>query len=297
MRGFTVPELLVALLISLIVGGALLAAARPAHHIVQAQLGAGELQQRVRVAVDAIARDVMMAGAGVAGGANRGPLTTTEPAVMPYRHGAVGDDPTARIFYRPDTITVRYIATSSAPGALTSHTYYLKPDAATGASQLMQYNGAAGDFPLVDNVLSMTFDYLGDPRPPRSIAPPPLGSDPDPADEYGPGENCLFTVASGTAAPRLPTLSATPQLVPLTPAMLTDGPWCPNAAAAARFDADLLRVRRVAIQLRLQAERPSLRGVAGRLFARAGAAVAAERLVPDRDIAVDLSPPNLGALP
>jgi hypothetical protein len=43
----------------------------------------------------------------------------------------------------------------------------------------------------------------------------------------------------------LPQLAPTPSPVPLDPAWFRDGPWCPNAAHAARFDADLLRIRRV----------------------------------------------------
>ena len=55
-------------------------------------------------------------------------------------------------------------------------------------------------------------------------------------------------------------------LVRLTAADLTDGPWCPDAVNPNRFDADLLRLRTVAITLRVEATDPALRGPAGVLF-------------------------------
>jgi hypothetical protein len=78
--------------------------------------------------------------------------------------------------------------------------------------------------------------------------------------------------------------------------MLTDGPWCPDAAHADRYDADLLRVRRVRIRLRLQAPAP-FRGPAGTLFSRAGTAIDAHRHVPDRVISVDAALRNWHAPP
>ena len=33
----------------------------------------------------------------------------------------------------------------------------------------------------------------------------------------------------------------------LTAGQLTDGPWCPNATSTNRFDADLLRIRKVRV--------------------------------------------------
>ena len=49
---------------------------------------------------------------------------------------------------------------------------------------------------------------------------------------------CVFLVdpASGEHAPRLPVLGDGRD-IPLTEAMLKDGPWCPDATARDRFDA------------------------------------------------------------
>jgi hypothetical protein len=83
----------------------------------------------------------------------------------------------------------------------------------------------------------------------------------------------------------------------MTPALLTDGPWCPDATARNRFDADLLRIRRVRFSLRVQTALESLRGPASVLFTRGGLARTASRYVPDLEIQLDVSPRNLNLEP
>ncbi|MEZ5283344.1 MAG: hypothetical protein R2712_00775 [Vicinamibacterales bacterium] len=58
----------------------------------------------------------------------------------------------------------------------------------------------------------------------------------------------------------------------LRPVDLDDGPWCPDAWSSGRFDADLLRVRRIDIHLRVEARSARFRGPAGILFSRGGTA-------------------------
>jgi hypothetical protein len=96
-------------------------------------------------------------------------------------------------------------------------------------------------------------------------------------------------------APRLGALGdgAGTTLVKLTEAQLGDGPWCPDAMNAHRYDADLLRIRRVSVMLRLEAALSALRGPAGPLFSHGGTARAASRWVPDQEIRFDVSPKNL----
>jgi hypothetical protein len=139
--------------------------------------------------------------------------------------------------------------------------YYLKPGVAGEPGQLVSGDGDASDMPLVDHVTALSFQLFGEPRPPSLVGgpgharanygpspPPPLED--DPRDTWGAGENCTF--AAGQAS-RLPALGAGTGLVPLTAAMLTDGPWCPDASATGRYDADLLRVRAVRVTLRVEA--------------------------------------------
>ena len=191
-------------------------------------------------------------------------------------------------------------------------TYYLRPDGVSGASQLVRYDGFLTDRPVVDNVVGMQVEYFGDPRPPRVLpaaapgdpvrpitsygpAPPADGAD-DPRDLWGAGENCVFADAGGPV-PRLGALGGGVSPVPLDASRLRDGPWCPDALHPARFDADLLRIRRVRVRLRVQVAVAAFRGPAGRLFAKGGTAASAELFAPDQQIVLDVTPRNLGGAP
>lgn len=194
--------------------------------------------------------------------------------------------------------------------AIAMHTYYLKTDVATNTFQLRHYDGFQRDEPLVDNVVALEFEYLGDPRGPVMLRP--AGDDHGPWTSYGPkppalgvdrlgdswpaGENCAFMIdgASGLQVPRIPNPApAGEALVPLTQAMLTDGPWCPQETATPRFDADLLRVRTVRVRLRVQVASATLRGPAGALFSRGGYSKGGVSWVPDQEVRFDVSPRNM----
>jgi hypothetical protein len=116
------------------------------------------------------------------------------------------------------------------------------------------------------------------------------------------GENCAFTIdGTGKHFPRLPVLNdasggpaTTPaEIVPLNdstlnPGIFNDGPWCPSPTSPNRFDADMLRVRKVRVTLRLQSALSSLRGPAGLLFTNGGTA-SGTAVVPDQEIRFDVS--------
>jgi hypothetical protein len=180
-------------------------------------------------------------------------------------------------------------------------TYSLKTDVASQTFQLMHADGSAGaDVPVVDHVVGLAFDYHGEPRPPGLTAgvasygpsPPPRGVQ---TTGYPAGESCSFQIdpASGGQVPRLPALAAGAALVPLTPAQFADGPWCPDATNASRWDADLLRIRTIGVTVRVQAALAALRGPAGALFANAGSSRAASRWAPDQEIRFQVSPRNM----
>ncbi|HZI80439.1 MAG TPA: hypothetical protein VFD69_13050 [Vicinamibacterales bacterium] len=191
-------------------------------------------------------------------------------------------------------------------------TYIVRPDAAGGALQLVRYDGFRTDRPMIDNVVDARFEYFGDPAPPRPL-PPAAAADPprpstsygpappspdvdDPRDLWGAGENCLFADAEGPV-PRLGQIAAGPSPILLDPARFQDGPWCPDAAHAVRFDADLLRIRRVRLRLRVQVAVAAMRGPAGRLFARGGTSTSPELFAPDQQIVLDVTPRNLAVAP
>ena len=394
--GFTIIEMLVAAMIMMAVTGAVFQLMNPAQGIFKAQPEVSDEQQRLRVGVETLRGDIVMAGAGSYMGSTAGSLYNYFAPVMPYRSGDVNDDPSQGVFYRDDTISLLYVPptpaqTTGAPignnseeievagqfncttaggntkkgticgfkagmrvllmdntsewetttltniqdsalhlqhsGKLLNEypdgmtitqvktaTYYLKADKTSNTYQLMFYDGYQTDLPIVDNVVKLKFEYFGEPQPPRMLPPGPnncLTSEctgpwttygpkpPDAAtdlfsgDEYGSGENCVFTMASGALAPRLDVLGDGSSPVKLTSAMLTDGPWCPNATSPNRYDADLLRVRRVRVTMRVQVGLDSLRGPAGVLFTNGGTSTSAQRYVPDQEISFDVTPRNM----
>ena len=192
--------------------------------------------------------------------------------------------------------------------------YSLKPDPISGSNRLVATEGGAGaQVPVVDHVAGLTFTYYGDPRPPVLTANP-LGEPPGPWTTYGPapprfdehipsgtypnGENCAFAVdvVGGVHVPRLPSLAPadTNGRVPIGESVLTDGPWCPDPTNAHRWDADLLRIRSVAVTIRIESANTALRGPAGVLFARGGTSRSGNRWLPDQEVTFEVSPRNLG---
>jgi len=212
--------------------------------------------------------------------------------------------------YQPNTTTLVQLA---------GIVYYLKSDTSTGSYQLMSRDGGTGaDVPVVDHLAALRFDYYGDPRPPQlhetlgaptveatyGPAPPALVQQ-IPTGGYPAGENCTFTVdpISGLQLPRLADLVSAVSsdsggeiaaLVLLTGAQLTDGPWCPNELSANRWDADLLRVRRIGVTLRIESAISALRGPAGVLFTHGGTSKSGSRWLPDQQVTFQVSPRNLG---
>jgi prepilin-type N-terminal cleavage/methylation domain-containing protein len=192
---------------------------------------------------------------------------------------------------------------------INTDTFYWLQNPGSDTYQLAHYDGALTDTPLIDDIVGLRFDYLGDATPPflrvpvtdpvgpwtsYGPKPPALGVDVA-SDSWGPGENCTFRVdpASGLHVSRLATLGPPGSLAPLTAAELSDGPWCPDAAAPNRYDADLHRVRQIRVSFRVQAAAATLRGPAGVLFARAGSGRRSDRLVPDQAVQFDITPRNL----
>jgi hypothetical protein len=189
-------------------------------------------------------------------------------------------------------------------------TYWLKTDTAAETYQLMRYDGYQTDAPIAENIVGMAFEYFADPSPPELLKSlsdpgpwtnygpkPPAVTYDNPTDTWGTGENCLFMVSNGAHVAR--TEMATPlgpvngPLVKLTPSMLTDGPWCPDGTIANRFDADLLRIKKVRVTLRVQVGAKSLRGPTGTFFLRGGTASGGERYIPDQEISFEVTPRNL----
>lgn len=379
--GFTMVEMLMAAAITMAVTAATFALMNPAQGMFAAQPDVMEMQQRLRVGVDALTKDLLMAGGGTYSGSMKGSLGHDFASILPYRVGSVSADPAGR--YYADRLTVMYVPRTSAqttiaapiwsasaqvnvttqPGCPTGddmcgfkdgmtvlimddtgswdtfavtnvqsptlqlqhqgaglnkayeagshisqiamYTYWLKTDTTAQIYQLMRYDGDRTDVPVADNVVGLAFEYYGEPRPPQlkpgltpaatyGPSPPAIGLD-NPADSWGAGENCTFIGSSDIQLPRLDWLAGgSTGLVKLTQAQLTDGPWCPDAISPGRYDADLLRIRRVRVTLRVQVANPAYRGANGSLFTRGGTSKGGERYLPDQEIRFDVTPRNLG---
>ena len=147
------------------------------------------------------------------------------------------------------------------------------------ARVLRRYDGNASDLPLVDDVVGMRVGYFGEPEPP--VWPRPAAGE----------SNCLYASDGSYFSALMPVIGPPGRLVRLADAMLTDGPWC--GAGDTRFDADLLRIRRVRISLRLQATDPVVRGSDPVRFASPGRGQRTTVVVPDASVEIDVTPRNL----
>jgi hypothetical protein len=181
--------------------------------------------------------------------------------------------PAAHLQHRGQDLNYSYAEDSSVM-TVVSYTFYL--DRTT--HQLKRYDGWETEVPLVDNVVDLRFDYFGDPNPPKAPKPPTGIA------------NCIYDAAGASVLPTL-TSSADGSLVPLTAADLSDGPYC--GGGDTEFDADLLRIRKVRMTLRMQAGNPTLRGTNTQLFMIPGSAPGGARYVPDYTVSFEVTPRNL----
>jgi prepilin-type N-terminal cleavage/methylation domain-containing protein len=208
-----------------------------------------------------------------------------------------------------DPVMAAAFGTGASVGAVVVESYSLKTEPASQTFQLLEYDGYRSEQPVSDDIVGMQVEYFGEPEPPALVRPPtdpdgpwttygpkpPAPGVDDPLDAWPAGENCAFAMQGAAQVPRLARFGVPGDgLVALNAAVLTDGPWCPDSLAPNRFDADLLRVRRVRVSLRAQVASASLRG-AGSLFARPGTSRGGGSMVPDAHITVDVAARNLNA--
>ena len=95
--GFTLTEMMISTGIMIAVTGAVFHMMNPAQGTFQAQPEVADMQQRMRVAVDSLTKDLVMAGAGTYVGASAGALYNFMAPIMPYRMGTVNSDITAEV--------------------------------------------------------------------------------------------------------------------------------------------------------------------------------------------------------
>jgi hypothetical protein len=110
--GSSLIEMLLALALTGVVTTGALALVTPVQGVFQAQPEAMDMHQRLRAAVDALARDLTIAGAGPYVDASAGSLIGAFAPVIPRRIGLVGADSVTAV--RPDAITLSYVPTTFA---------------------------------------------------------------------------------------------------------------------------------------------------------------------------------------
>lgn len=223
-------------------------------------------------------------------------------------------DAALHLQHRDDKFTTTY-QTGAYISRIASHTYYLN----AAERRLYHYDGYQTNLPLVDNVVGLRFDYFGEPMPPvlrkpvtdptgpwttYGPKPPPLGTNYS-ADDWPAGENCTFQVVGGQHTSRMADwLAGNPPgvLVPIAYEQLNDGPWCPGMTndkgdqLPNRYDADMLRVRKVRVTLRVQVGSEALRGLnppGQQLFTNPGTARRGDTFIPDQEIRFEVTPRNL----
>lgn len=179
----------------------------------------------------------------------------------------------AHLQHRGQNLTYEYQAGAWVTQA-TSYTFYRDADTNT----LRRYNGGLNDEAIVDDVVDLSISYFGDPNPPMS--PKPAAGE----------SNCLYDAAGNYLnLPVLPTTDGS--LATLTPAMLTDGPFC--GGGSNQYDPDLLRVRKLRIQLTVQVASARLRGMDQTLWKNPGKATGSDKMVPDYMVTFEVAPRNL----
>jgi len=105
-------ECLVALTLVLVITGTVASILAPAEAGFQAQAETADLQQRLRVALDVIERDLIVAGAGTYSGPRAGSLAYFLPPILPYRVGAVAPDPPGTV--RADAVSILHVPFTAA---------------------------------------------------------------------------------------------------------------------------------------------------------------------------------------
>jgi len=266
----TLVEMLVSMALSVAVSGAVLSLVAAGQTIARTQPETADLQQRARVALQSLGRDVREAGAGMDRGPLAGSLARYFPAVTPSADGGITIWKTTnryaqaavRTVAQPGATAVALDDNAGCPTGAAACAF--APDASAiaftpaGCRTVVKVSGTAGD------VLQLASPLL------------------DCALEAGSGiaEGSVRTYRVDAAARQLirrdeATGSSAPVLDGVTAMIVT---YYADAAGTTPIggtdDAELRRVRRVRIALRFVAANPLLR-------------------IPDLTVAVDAAPRNL----
>ena len=145
-RGFTFVELIVSTAIMLAITASMFGFVNSARSAFATDLERADMQQRVRVAMDSLFRDLVMAGAG-----------GQVPAVAPFRRGDTNADVPGAAF--SDRVSVRYVPPNKTEGEAAVITYAFVSNG-IGAPKLTKYDGRVTELPVIDEVAGLHIDYF-----------------------------------------------------------------------------------------------------------------------------------------
>jgi prepilin-type N-terminal cleavage/methylation domain-containing protein len=301
--GFTLVEMVIAAALMCVVSGVLLQLAVAAQQAVSSQGDLADLQQRLRVAATIMQADLLMAGAGPSQGPGRGSLGGAFPPVLPARTGRWNPDP--EMFHATDRFTVLYVPDSASQSALAA-------DSAGPAAPLLIEAGLPGCPPdgacgFAPGDRALVFDPSGSgaydlftvgaagagqlsSASASGWSHPYLRGSPVVAVtqrvyylDRATGRLMLYDgdQSDGPLIDHVADLQvsyyAGPAWQELTAAELADGPAL--GAGPNRFDADLLRVRRIRVTLTIEAP---------------GSSTGLDARLRRRRVSFDVTPRNLG---
>jgi prepilin-type N-terminal cleavage/methylation domain-containing protein len=312
--GFTLFELVVSLALALVVAGAAFAIIAPGTTTGRTQPEVVDAQQRARVGQDLFARDLYMAGAGMDLGPAVGPLLAHFAPIVPRRMGLQNAD--SHTVARSDAITILYVPRTSVQTALSD------PLVPGGVLRVTQLPNCSGD-PLCGirvGASLLVFDQAGhfdgftvtqvladsaQLRPWQASQTPysyPTGSLVAEVEWHSyyldsasrqlrhfDGYSTDIPVVDEVVGLSVEYFEGGSQAaLPLS--VLRDGPWC--GSGENRFDADLFRIRRVRVTLRVQVGNDMMRARSSD-YAIAGRSLSAARSLPDYALRFDISPRNM----
>lgn len=279
--GHSMVEVLIAMTLGLLVTAAIVTLVVATMRLALAQSDRFELQQRARVALDLMTRDLRIAGAGVDRGPATGALAQRFPAVWARRVGRSGDAPTVArpaaftVVAVPDTLaqTTSLDTLTPASTSLTvqaaAHCTAARPACGFVAGTTLGVFDDAGALSLLsaERVSGQVLIVR-----PLAVAEVPIAEDAVVAEllvrgyVHDPATRQLRYFDGD--APHQPLIDGVEQMVvryfdtdnELPVAVFSDGPWM--GSGETRFDVDLLRVRRVRIELFLKVGREEFRAAA-----------------------------------
>jgi type II secretory pathway pseudopilin PulG len=297
-RGFTLVETIVAAGVLIALTGAMIELAHGARAASFAIGDMADAQQRLRVAAEAIQHDLLIAGAGSVEPAGGGPLARYVPPIRP----SAGRPGETDMTYASDRISVLWIPETQAGAALAGSSSASGlpigggPACATSPAcgfesgmQAIVFDptgpGFGYDvFTVEDASAGWISQTAADGTFSRSYGPPAYVSEVVHHTYYLDRSNpANVRLMRGAGRASFPLVDGVEDLrftyytdsAELTSAALTDGPFC--GTAPNRFDADLLRIRRIRVALRV------------------ASSAAAPRRATSSELSFDVAPRNLNA--